>query len=699
MNDLLKYSRLCTGSLLLCTVPGFALPPASAPAISQEYASPSPFIQRLFTEDHVLSYDAILELLEQIENDELDALCTPGDWNQIGQFLAYLSRQGLLPNDSEIDRAVLERDIQEMLCPDPELAVSSWFLGETEFSIAPAIYNGRMDAMLCGGWFGKKWKHVKHFVKHHKTAVIVGSIIVVAAVAIVVTVAIAVSSAAAAGAAAAAAGAGSADPKTQKQDAKTTTVEEQVSALQTIASETDLVPTLKNENAQIEADQARLIGSALAHVAMETSSPASHPDAWDKMIQSGHGTIDTAFSTDQSIHYIDKPAFENPGDWHINLYQQQGEQALRQANYEQAVEHFDKAIDANPQNPDAYLQRAYAHMGLDEFDQSLNDYRMYITCESPQPKPSILSNPIDFGIGFAQNVPKGAVESGRQLTAFASDLIIHPVDTSCNVCSAFAALAELACTQQWSALSESIAPEVCQLADEWNGLTAREQGERSGYIFGKYGADILIPGATAKVLSKGIEGAKDLIVVAKNLQTAEQTFALEALAASASRAGVLEDFPVLFKNGERIEGGVKDIVVQSRHEQTLRELGLWDSFQKYQKAEAFLEQFRGQYLPESQVRELIHQTGIPTFPRPQGIPENYRVKLSKDGAGMKFVHPNEEVTYIRIMPGKPHSPNILQREPYVVQVVHGKSLDNFGNIVTGNAPEAHVPINKFIYRE
>ena len=199
MNDLLKYSRIFTSSLLICTVPGFALPSASTSTIPQEYVSTSPFIQRLFTEDHVLSYDAIVELLEQIENDELDALCTPEDWNQIGQFLAYLSRQGMLPEDSEIDKAMLERDIQDMLCPYPELAVSSYFLGGQEFSIAPAIYNGRMDIMLCKGWFSKKWKDVKHFVKHHKTAVIVGTIIVVAAVAVVVTVAIVSSSAAAAG--------------------------------------------------------------------------------------------------------------------------------------------------------------------------------------------------------------------------------------------------------------------------------------------------------------------------------------------------------------------------------------------------------------------------------------------------------------------------------------------------------------------
>ena len=194
-----------------------------------------------------------------------------------------------------------------MLCPYPELAVSSYYLGKMEFSIAPAIDIGHMDAMLCRGWLGKKWKHIKHFVKHHKTVVIIGTIIVVAAVAVVVTVAVASSTAAAAGAAAAAAGAS--DPKTQT-DAETTTVEEQVSTMKTIASEGDLVSALKDENDQIDVDQARELDSTLAHVAIETSPPETNLDDWDKIIQSGHGTIDTAFSMDQSISYFDNPASE-----------------------------------------------------------------------------------------------------------------------------------------------------------------------------------------------------------------------------------------------------------------------------------------------------------------------------------------------------------------------------------------------------
>jgi hypothetical protein len=74
------------------------------------------------------------------------------------------------------------------------------------------------------------------------------------------------------------------------------------------------------------------------------------------------------------------------------------------------------------------------------------------------------------------------------------------------------------------------------------------------------------------------------------------------------------------------------------------------------------------------------------------------VKLSNDGAGIKYVHPTNEGTYVRIMPGKPHSPYPYQRMPYINQRINGESLDKFGNIVNNKSPEAHVLINEFVYR-
>lgn len=52
-----------------------------------------------------------------------------------------------------------------------------------------------------------------------------------------------------------------------------------------------------------------------------------------------------------------------------------------------------------------------------------------------------------------------------------------------------------------------------------------------------------------------------------------------------------------------------------------------------------------------------------------------------------------------VMPGKPHSPFPHQRKPYVIQMKDGKAFDELGNLVDLNAPEAHLPIGKFVYRK
>lgn len=47
-------------------------------------------------------------------------------------------------------------------------------------------------------------------------------------------------------------------------------------------------------------------------------------------------------------------------------------------------------------------------------------------------------------------------------------------------------------------------------------------------------------------------------------------------------------------------------------------------------------------MPESQVRELIYTTGIPTFARPKGIPKGYRIKLLEKPGSIKYVHPTDD---------------------------------------------------------
>ena len=106
-----KYAHVGVSLLLLSTIPSFAIHAQPSSLIHldlpPEFKNASPFIQRLFNEDNLLSYDALLELIDAIENDKLDSY-TPEDERQISEFIAYLARQGLLSTASEIEKAELE---------------------------------------------------------------------------------------------------------------------------------------------------------------------------------------------------------------------------------------------------------------------------------------------------------------------------------------------------------------------------------------------------------------------------------------------------------------------------------------------------------------------------------------------------------------------------------------------------------------
>jgi len=117
---------------------------------------------------------------------------------------------------------------------------------------------------------------------------------------------------------------------------------------------------------------------------------------------------------------------------------------------------------------------------------------------------------------------------------FAANAITHPLDTSVGIYEGFSNLSKLAASKEWKLLSQSLAPEVCDLVDQWNNLSMKERGEKSGYIVGKYGADILMPTASAKAISQGVKGAKELAVIVKNLEKTERLMPLEALAGGSS---------------------------------------------------------------------------------------------------------------------------------------------------------------------
>ncbi len=146
------------------------------------------------------------------------------------------------------------------------------------------------------------------------------------------------------------------------------------------------------------------------------------------------------------------------------------------------------------------------------------------------------------------------------------------------------------------------------------------------------------------------------------------------------------------KQAGKLEG-----TIAHAYENVVKVPAIRESFEIFEKAQNFLKSYKG-VMPETRCRELIHQTGIRTFSRPVGIPENYLVKITNKGAGMEYVHPTNTHIRVRVMPGKPHSSNPCQQKPYVIQKIDGGALDKAGKCVTTDSPAAHIPLEEFIYR-
>ena len=123
------------------------------------------------------------------------------------------------------------------------------------------------------------------------------------------------------------------------------------------------------------------------------------------------------------------------------------------------------------------------------------------------------------------------------------------------------------------------------------------------------------------------------------------------------------------------------------------------SIQKFKKAEEYLSPYKGVYMPEAKLRNLIKEAGLEAVPRPKGVPENFRVKVADKYSGIVYMHPDHNNLSVRVMFGKPHSPNPAQRTPYVVYQKDGNFLNKDGTFVSSSSKDAHIPYEEFKFRE
>lgn len=219
--------------------------------------------------------------------------------------------------------------------------------------------------------------------------------------------------------------------------------------------------------------------------------------------------------------------------------------------YAEAILSLTEAIAKAPYLKEAYIERAAAYFELGEINQCLEDFQQFASQidQNLEGMPLSIS---ELSLGLAKGLPQGVYESGKGILLFLTDFVTDPILTSTQMVQAISSLVQLACNKEWIIIKEALAPEICQVVQEWDSLSSSRKGELIGFALGKYGSDILAPGALVKIANKSSKSAKTLTAVCKNLRTAEKTLALESIAQ--------------LENGEKIIG-VMQVKFASRAEE------------------------------------------------------------------------------------------------------------------------------------
>ncbi|MFZ4773038.1 MAG: hypothetical protein ACOYK9_03505 [Chlamydiia bacterium] len=663
-----------------------------------------------------LSYDEILGLLKELEIGELEKKCTSRDLDKLNHFLTFLAREGVIPQEVEENRE-LEIDIEELLHGT-----------QTSFELAFSYYKGN------GGsendmWLKDQWMNAKNFLKDHKRVIVIGAVVFVATA--VVVKEIIVSSALKETA-------GVLIPSSSERKAASANMAPKLKAFikeQVVIFKKNLIEEefFHQEGLSFE-ENIRTLGALFAHNAYYNAEQQMHKDQelFDEVkavgaenysvdvleqeggyVRAGSYEIDRKFSTSCAPIFA---STDRKVDFTALVYKVNAENALEHKSYAQAIHDLGKVITYDPENPESYMLRGIAHFCLGEYKESIADFEEFNSrVEIPQ-----LISFYRFGSAFIREIPKGIASSGKEIFLLISDLLQHPCQTGVQVWDAFNLLSELARDEDWDQLSELLVPEVHRLVKRWDNINSRAKGRVAGYVFGKYGDQVIVSGALHKAAIKGMKGAEKLALIKRSFQQAQQIFILESISGLESGEAVAKVISLNhktialgkdlgFTNDEMAQlksTGILEKTVTCTHDEVQHDPILCASAERFARAESEIREYqqavlagRARVKTEEECKQFLEDLGIETLDRPEGIPENYKVEFSTHGAGIKYVDPNNPRTYVMVMPGRLHSLHPSQRFPYIIQKKGGIALDNQGIEVANREIDAYIPAEDFIYND
>ena len=133
------------------------------------------------------SFDEIMAFLEEIEGKDPEEFENAYKIQAAADRLADLVWQSVDPDDKE-RLAELKEEIEELHSEDEPIFELASSHGFAPISFANTGFHGYEEWQFVPcGWWSKKWKKTKKFLRKHKRAIIIGAAVVVAVVVVVAT--------------------------------------------------------------------------------------------------------------------------------------------------------------------------------------------------------------------------------------------------------------------------------------------------------------------------------------------------------------------------------------------------------------------------------------------------------------------------------------------------------------------------------
>jgi len=192
--------------------------------------------------------------------------------------------------------------------------------------------------------------------------------------------------------------------------------------------------------------------------------------------------------------------------------------------YKEAITTLTLAIQLNPSNKNAYIERATAYFETNQLILALRDYAAAkkivnppFLAENIQIKTLDIylpQNKIQFGQGLLMGLKNGSkvafVEAIPSTLSCCRGLLhglwwmacTSPTEVDETIINIAYDLGEFISVHSTRECLECVVPELKELCLSWDCLNDSDRGEKIGYIFGKYGLDIFIFGGAAKALKK-----------------------------------------------------------------------------------------------------------------------------------------------------------------------------------------------------